>query len=160
MNDNDKQLLKSTPSMLKGIAVQKAQLNGNQNISVSLKDICGMAEFGFALGGQISEADNVNTTKLISECLIGGVLFGAFIGLLAVNIANRFALKEHITFQCDPLPLPTPDNGALEAKMAELERLYGVNSYFINSKMVSGATVISITAHMPAPISFTLAPSE
>ena len=119
-----------------------------------------MAEFGFALGGQISEADNVNTTKLVSECLIGGVLFGAFIGLLAVNIANRFALKEHITFQCEPLPLPPPDNGALEAKMAELERLYSENSYFSNSKMVSGATVISITAHMPAPISFTLAPSE
>ena len=34
------------------------------------------------------------------------------------------------------------------------------NAYFSNSKMVSGAIVISITAHMPAPMSFILAPSE
>ena len=41
--------------MFKGIAVQKAQLNGNQNLSLPIKDACDMAEFGLALGCQISE---------------------------------------------------------------------------------------------------------
>ena len=89
MNDNDKQLLKNTPSMVKGIAVQVEHLNGGNNLSLSLKDVCGMAECGLALGCQISEAEKVNTTKLISECLIGGFLFGCLFGLLAANLANR-----------------------------------------------------------------------
>lgn len=75
--------------MIKGIATQVEKLNGKHDLSLSLKDACGMAEFGLALGCQISEAEKVNTTKLVSECLIGGILFGCFIGLLAANIANR-----------------------------------------------------------------------
>lgn len=89
MNNCDKQLLKNTPSMIKGIAVQVEHLNGRNNHSLSLKDACGIAEFGFALGCQISETDKVNTTKLVSECLIGGILFGCLFGLLAANLANR-----------------------------------------------------------------------
>ena len=75
--------------MIKGIAVQASQLKGNHNVSITLNDACGMAEFGLALGCQISEADNVNTAKLVFECLIGGILFGCYIGLLAANIAKR-----------------------------------------------------------------------
>ena len=146
--------------MIKGIAVQAAQLKGNQNASLSFDDMCGMVNFGLVLGCQISEAEKVSTAKLTTECVIGGVLFGCFLGLLAANIANRSAQKERITYQPQPVQLSTPDNGALEAKMAELARSYSENAYFSNSKMVSGATVISITAHMPAPMSFTLAPSE
>ena len=89
MNANDKQLLINTPSIVKGIAVQIEHLNNRNNLSLSLKDVCGMAEFGLALGCQISEAEKVNTTKLVSECIIGGVLFGCFIGLFAANIANK-----------------------------------------------------------------------
>ena len=89
MNDNDKQLLKNSPSIIKGIAVQAEHLKGRNNIPLSLKDVCGMAEFGLALSCQISEAEKVNTTKLISECLIGGFLFGCLFGLLAANLANR-----------------------------------------------------------------------
>ena len=89
MNANDKQLLKNSPSMIKGIAAQVEKLNGKHDLSLSLKDACGMAEFGLALGCQISEAEKVNTTKLVAECLIGGILFGCFIGLLAANIAKR-----------------------------------------------------------------------
>ncbi len=89
MNTNDKQLLRNTPSMVKGIAVQVELLNGRNNLSLSLKDVCGMAEFALALGCQISEAEKVNTAKLVSECLIGGILFGCFLGLMAANIANR-----------------------------------------------------------------------
>ena len=89
MNANDKQLLKNSPSMIKGIAAQVKKLNGKYDLSLSLKDACGMTEFGLALGCQISEAEKVNTTKLVSECLIGGILFGCFIGLLAANIAKR-----------------------------------------------------------------------
>ena len=57
-----------------------------------------MANFGLALGCQISEADNSNRGKVIAEGVFGG--------------------------QHHPIQLPMPDNGALEAKMAELERLY------------------------------------
>ena len=89
MNNNDKQLIKNTPSMVKSIAVQAEHLNGRNNSTLSLNDACGMAEFGLALGCQISEADNVNTAKLVFECLIGGILFGCYIGLLAANIAKR-----------------------------------------------------------------------
>ena len=89
MNEYDKQLLKNSPSMIKGIAVQAEHLNGKNNSSLSLKDACGIAEFELALGCQINEAEKVNTAKLIFECLIGGILFGCFIGLLAANIAKR-----------------------------------------------------------------------
>ena len=93
MNSYDKELIKNSPSMLKGIAVQAAQLNGNTNTSMSLNDVCGMARFGMALGGQISEADKTSTGKVIAEAAIGGLLFGCFIGLLAGNIANRIQEK-------------------------------------------------------------------
>ena len=43
--------------MIKGIAVQTAQLKGNQNALLSFDDVCGMVEFGLALGCQISEAE-------------------------------------------------------------------------------------------------------
>lgn len=89
MNNYDKQLLKTAPTMIKGIAIQSAHLNGKKNMSLSLEDVYSMVEFGSALGGQISEADNVNTGKLISECIIGGVLLGILLGLLAAYIANR-----------------------------------------------------------------------
>ena len=103
MNNYDKELLKTTPSMLKGIAVQAAQLNGNQNALLSFDDMCGMANFGLALGCQISEAEKVSTGKLTTECVIGGVLFGCFLGLLAANLANRSAQKECTTYQFQPL---------------------------------------------------------
>ncbi len=124
MNENDKELMKTVPSMIKGVAVQADRVNGGHNLSLSVKDACGMAEFGLALCGQISEADNTNTGKVIAELVIGGVLFGYFFGLLAANIANRSAQKKRITYQPQPIQLPVLDNGELEAKMAELARLY------------------------------------
>ena len=57
-----------------------------------------MANFSLALGCQISETNKSNRGIVIAE----GVIYG----------------------QHHPIQLPTPDNGALEAKMAELERLY------------------------------------
>ena len=89
MNEYDKELLKNSSSMIKGIAVQASQLKGNHNVSITLKDACGMAEFGLALGCQISEAEKVNTRKLVAECLIGGILFGCLFGFWAANLANR-----------------------------------------------------------------------
>lgn len=83
-----------------------------------------MAKFGLALGCQISEADGTNTGKVIAECAIGSALIGCFIGLLAANLANKSAQKRRITYQPQPVQLPTLDNDELEAKMAELERLY------------------------------------
>ena len=65
--------------------------------------------FSLALGCQISEADNSNRGKTIAEGVIGGTLILGFAALLVAN---------------HPIQLPTPDNGALEAKMAELARLY------------------------------------
>ena len=110
--------------MLKGIAVQKAQLNGNQNASLTFDDVCRMANFGLALGCQISEADDVSAAKLTIECAIGGILFGCFFGLLAANIANKVEQKKRISYHPQPIQLPVLDNGELEAKMAELARLY------------------------------------
>ena len=124
MNDNDKELLKTFPSMFKGVAVQAAQLKGNQNISLSFDDVCKMANFSLVLGCQISEADETNTGKVIAECAIGSALIGCFIGLLAANLANKSAQKRRITYQPQLVQLPTPDNGALEAKITELARLY------------------------------------
>ena len=88
MNKNDMELLKNSPSMLKGIAVQAERLNGTHNLSLPFRDVFSMSKFGLALGCQISEADNVNTDKLIAECIIGGALFGAFIALVAANCAK------------------------------------------------------------------------
>lgn len=45
MNKNDMELLKNSPSMLKGIAVEADRLNGGHNLSLTLDDVCGMAEF-------------------------------------------------------------------------------------------------------------------
>lgn len=106
MNENDKELLKTTPSMFKGIAVQVDQVNSGHNLSLSAKDVCGMAEFGLALCGQISEADNTNTGKVIAECAIGNALIGSFIGLLAANLANKSAQKKRITYQLQPVNPP------------------------------------------------------
>ena len=134
MNDYDKELSKTTPSMIKGIAVQAEQLKGNQNASLSFDDVCGIVNFGLALGCQINEAEKVSTTKLTIECVIGGILFGCFFGLLAANIANRAEQKKRITYQPQPVQLPVLDNGELEAKMAELERMYQQkSSVFINT---------------------------
>ena len=89
MNKNDMELLKNSPSMLKGIAVEADRLNGGHNLSLTLDDVQGITEFGLALGCQIHKADKVNTGKLIAECIICGALFGAFIALVAANCANR-----------------------------------------------------------------------
>lgn len=110
--------------MIKGIAVQAAQMKGNQNASLSFGDVCGIVNFGLALGCQISEAEKVSTGKLTTECVIGGALLGCFFGLLAANLANRSVQKKRATYQSQPLLLSTQDNGALEAKLAELERMY------------------------------------
>ena len=45
MNKNDMELLKNSPSMLKGIAVEADRLNDGHNLSLTLDDVCGMAEF-------------------------------------------------------------------------------------------------------------------
>lgn len=45
MNKNDMELLKNSPSMLKGIAVQADRLNVGHNWSLTLDDVCGMVEF-------------------------------------------------------------------------------------------------------------------
>lgn len=75
--------------MLKGIAVQADRLNDGRNLSLTLDDVQGITEFVLALGCQISEADKVNTGKLIAECIFGGILFGCFFALLAANCAKK-----------------------------------------------------------------------
>lgn len=70
MNNNDKELLKSAPSMLKCIAVQAEHLNGKDNLSFSLKDACSIVGFGLALGCQIGEAGKTNTAKVMAECIV------------------------------------------------------------------------------------------
>ena len=124
MNNYDKELLKTTPSMLKGIAVQAAQLNGNQNASLSFDDVCKIANFSLALGCQICEANNSNRGKVIAEGVIGGTLVLGFAALLVANFANRLSKDKNTSYQYHPVQLPTPNNGALETKMAELERMY------------------------------------
>ena len=124
MNDNDKELMRTAPSMIKGVVVQAAQLKGNQNASLSFDDICKMANFGLALGCQISDADNSNRGKVIAEGVIGGTLILGFAALLVANLANRLSEEEDTSYQYHPIQLPTPDNGVPEAKMAELARLY------------------------------------
>lgn len=77
MNEYDEELLKNSPSMIKGIAVEADKLNGGHHLSLTLDDVRGMTEFGLALGGQISEADKVSAGKLITECIIGGARLDA-----------------------------------------------------------------------------------
>lgn len=77
MNEYDEELLKNSPSMIKGIAVEADQLNGGHHLSLTLDDVLGMTEFGLALGGQISEADKVSAGKLITECIIAGARLDA-----------------------------------------------------------------------------------
>ena len=80
--------------MLKGIAVQAAQLNGNQNASLSFDDVCKMANFSLALGCQISEANNSNRGKVIAEGVIGGTLILGFAALLVANFAERMSKED------------------------------------------------------------------
>lgn len=94
MNNYEKELLKTTPSMIKGIAVQKAHLNGNQNVSLSFEDVCGMVNFGLALGCQISEANKSNRGKVIAEGVIGGTLILGFAALLVANFAERMSKED------------------------------------------------------------------
>ena len=82
MNKYDEKLLKNSPSMIKGIAVELDKLNGGRHLTFTLDDVRGMTEFGLALGGQISEADMVSTGKLLFECVFGGALFGCFAALV------------------------------------------------------------------------------
>ena len=89
------ELLKNSPSMLKGIAVQAERLNGRHNLSLTLDDVHGITEFGFALGCQIHKADKVNTGKLIAECIIGGILFGCFVALIAANCTNKITSRNN-----------------------------------------------------------------
>ena len=124
MNENDKELMKTAPSMLKGIAIQAARLNGNQNASLSFDDVCKMANFSLALGCQISEVNKSNREKVITEGVIGGTLILGFAALLVANFANRLSKDEDTSYQYPPVQLPVLDNGELEAKMAELSRLY------------------------------------
>ena len=70
-------------------ALTAERLNGGYHLSLTLDDVQGITEFGLALGCQIDEADKVNTGKLIAECIIGGILFGCFVALIAANYANR-----------------------------------------------------------------------
>lgn len=81
--------------MLKGITVQAKRLNGRHNLSLTLDDVQGITEFGLSLGCQIHKADKVNTGKLIAECIFGGILFGCFFALLAVNCANKIASRDN-----------------------------------------------------------------
>ena len=93
-----------------------------------------MAGLGVALGCQISEANNSNIGIVIAGGVIGGTLILGFAALLVANFANRLTKDEDMSYQYHPVQLPTPDNGALEAKMAELERMYQPNSFvFINT---------------------------
>lgn len=45
MNKNDMELLKNSPSMLKGIAVEADRLNDGHNLSLTLDDVQGITEF-------------------------------------------------------------------------------------------------------------------
>lgn len=121
---HDMQLLKNCPSIIKGIAVEVDQLNGGHHLSLTLDDVRGMTEFGLALGGQISEADRVSAGKLITECIIGGALFGTLIGLMAVNCANRIAQRNDALDHFQPIQLPELYNAETNDRLDALERLY------------------------------------
>lgn len=94
MNKHDKEMVKNSRSMIKGIAVEADKLNVVHHLSLTLDDVRGMTEFGFALGGQISEADKVSTEKLTIECIIGGALFGCLAALFAANLVNKKATRD------------------------------------------------------------------
>lgn len=110
--------------MIKGIAVEADRLNGGHHLSLTLDDVRGMAEFGLALGGQISEADKISTGKLIFECVFGGAPIGAFIGLKAANYANKIAKRENTLDHFRPIQLPELYNAETNARLDALERLY------------------------------------
>ena len=110
--------------MIKGIAVETNRLNGRHHLSLTLDDVRGMTEFGLALGGQISEADRVSAGKLITECIIGGALFGTLIGLMAVNCANRIAQRNDALDHFQPIQLPELYNAETNARLEALERMY------------------------------------
>ena len=80
--------------MIKDIAVQTAQLKGNQNASLSFDDIYKMANFGLALGCQISEANKSNRGKVIAEGVFGGTLILGFAALLVANFAERMSKED------------------------------------------------------------------
>ena len=44
MNKYDNELVKNSPSMIKGIAVEADRLNGGHHFSLTLDDVRGMAE--------------------------------------------------------------------------------------------------------------------
>lgn len=108
--------------MAKGIAVEADKLNGGHHLSLTLDDVLGMTEFGLALGGQISETDKVCAGKLITECIIGGALFGTLIALMAANYANKYAKRNNTLLQFQPIQLPELYNA--ETNLDALERLY------------------------------------
>ncbi len=110
--------------MIKGIAVEADKLNGGHHLSLTLDDVRGMTEFGFALGGQISEADKVSAGKLIIECIIGGTLIGTIIGLMAVNCANNKAKRNNTLDYFQPIQLPELSNAETSARLNALERMY------------------------------------
>lgn len=92
-------------------------------MSLTLDDVRGMTEFGFALGGQISEADRVNAGKLIIECIIGGALIGTFIALMAVNFANNKVKGDNTLDYFQPIQLPELYNAETNARLDALERM-------------------------------------
>ena len=47
MNKYDEELLKNSPSMIKGIAVEADQLNGGHHLSLTLDDVRGMTEIKY-----------------------------------------------------------------------------------------------------------------
>lgn len=110
--------------MIKGIAVEADRLNGGRHLMFTLDDVRGMTEFGLALGGQISEADNVSAGKLITECIIGGALIGAFIALMAANFANKIAKRDNTLLLFQPIQLPDLYNAETNARLDALERMY------------------------------------
>ena len=124
MNKHDNELLKNSPSMIKGIVVEADKLNGGHHLSLTLNDVRGMTGFGLALGGQISEADRVSAGKLIFECIIGGVLFGTIISLMAVNCANNKAKREKTLNDFQPIQLPELYNAGTNTRLEALERMY------------------------------------
>ena len=124
MNKYDEELLKNSPSMIKGIAVEADRLNGGHHLSLTLDDVRGMTEFGLALGGQISEAEKVSAGKLITECIIGGALIGTFIALMAVNFANNKVKGDNTLDYFQPIQLPELYNAETNARLDALERMY------------------------------------
>ena len=124
MNKYDNELVRNSPSMIKGIAVEADRLNGDRHLMFTLDDVRGMTEFGLALGGQISEADKVSTGKLIFECIIGGALIGCLFALVAANCANKIAKRGDALDYFQPIQLPELYNAETNARLEALERMY------------------------------------